>query len=85
MFMQGSSLSPILSIFEKIFSAYFGYQKGVERGVVSRAWTLSGRTVPEMLTVGEGGIYMLFALTQESRKFPGTGKNKYGCGVREIQ
>jgi len=44
------------SIFERIFSAYFGYQKVTEKDLFSRAWTFSGRVVPEMLAV-EGAIY----------------------------
>lgn len=47
MFMQGSSLFLFFLFlrrsFEKICSAYFGYQKGIERGFVSRVQTFSGR------------------------------------------
>lgn len=57
---------PVLSIFEKICSAYFGYQKGIEWGLLSRARTFSGRMVPEMLAVGEGGIYRFLRLRSQA-------------------
>ena len=89
MFMQGSSLFLFFlflrSIFEKIFSAYFRYQKGTGRGLLSRARTFSGRTVPEMLAVGEEGIYRFLSQTQEPSKSTGTSENEHGCGVRGTQ
>lgn len=57
MFIQGSSLFLLFLFLRKIFSAYFGYQKGIERGLLSRARTFSVRMEPAMLAVGEGDSY----------------------------